>query len=94
VVGFKKDDFAVSGDALTSYQHRGDSGNISTRRFCSQCGSAVYAENPLRPGMVTVRGGTLDDRVALKPSANVYWRDHQKWVEDFGNLPRHETKIK
>jgi len=93
VVGFKKDDFTVSGDTLTTYRHSGDSGTISTRRFCSQCGSGIFAENPLRPGMVTVRGGTLNDRSALKPSAQVYWRDHQKWVEDIGNLPRHETTI-
>jgi hypothetical protein len=94
VVGFKKEDFTVSGDTITTYNHTGDSGNVSIRRFCSKCGSGVYAENPLRPGIVTVRGGTLDMPFQLKPAANVYWRDHQEWVEHIADMPLHDTKLR
>jgi len=41
--------------------------------------------------MVTVRAGTLDETLDLKPTVNVYWRDRQKWIEHINDLPRHET---
>ena len=73
VVGLKKEDFQVQGDAVNIYEHVGDSGNTSYRRFCAKCGSGVYSENPVsRPGMVTVRAGTMDETVDLQPSVNVY----------------------
>jgi len=92
VVGLKKDDFQVLGDDLKIYEHVGDSGNISYRRFCSKCGSGIYSESPvMRPGMVTVRAGTLDETFDLKPTVNVYWRDRQKWIEHINDLPQQET---
>ncbi|HUI91913.1 MAG TPA: GFA family protein [Chitinivibrionales bacterium] len=94
VAGLNKADFTVSGGKMSTYEHVGDSSTTSRRYFCPKCGSGVYSENPLRPGMVTIRAGTLEDAAGLKPSVNVYWRDHQKWVEEIAAMPRHDTSMK
>jgi hypothetical protein len=93
VVGVKKDNFKISGDTLTTYEGVGESGHPTYRRFCSRCGSTVCAEMESKPGLVCIKAGTLDDPSRLKPQFNVYWRDHQAWIEDVGHVAKHETVL-
>jgi hypothetical protein len=93
VVGARKTDLKIIGDTLTTYEGIGDSGHPTYRHFCSQCGSTIYAEMGLRPGLACIKAGTLDTASGLKPQVHVYWRDHQAWIEDLGRLPQHETTL-
>lgn len=93
VVGVKKEDLKIAGDTLTTYDGIGDSGYPTHRHFCSRCGSTLYAEMDARPGLVCIKAGTLDDPSGLKPQVHVYWRDHQAWIENLGDLPKNQTTL-
>jgi hypothetical protein len=82
---FKKDAVAVSGDALASFTHKGDSGKSVSRHFCRQCGSPVFAEYAVTPDFRVIMAGTLDDPALIAPQWNIYTASKQPWVA----LPPH-----
>jgi len=57
-----------------------DSGRISTRWVCPECGS--WISSAPRPGSAvrTVRGGTLDAPSWLRPTVNLWTRSKQAWI--------------
>ena len=91
VVGVDKAHLKISGGALTTYEGVGESGHPTYRHFCPICGSTIYAEMGLRPGLACIKAGTLDNASSLNPQFNVYWRDHQAWIEELGHLPKNDT---
>lgn len=62
------------------YVRTADSGNQVRRRFCSACGSHLFAETTARPGYIVVRVGTLDDPSSVKPSANIWSSSAPAWA--------------
>ncbi len=44
-----------------------DSGNKMHRRFCPVCGTALFSEAEVRPHLIFVRAGTLDDPEVARP---------------------------
>lgn len=93
VVGVKKSSLKITGETLKTYEATGDSGHPTYRHFCSRCGSTLYAEMGLRPGLACIKAGTLDNPSSLKPQMHVYWRDHQPWIKDLLNIPSHLTTV-
>ncbi len=91
IVGVKSSDLRITGATLKTYQDVGESGRATFRHFCSRCGSTLYAELELKPGLACIKAGTLDDASDLKPQVHFYWRDHQSWIEELGRLPKHDT---
>lgn len=71
----------ISGE-LKTYVETGenDDGEYVHRKFCGSCGSPIVSEL-LGPGMTAVKAGTLDDRSAVAPTAEVWCVDRQPWVE-------------
>ena len=59
-----------------------DSGRVSTRWVCPECGSWI-SHGP-RPGIRNVRAGTLDDTSWLRPTAHFWTRSKQPWVAPRG----------
>ena len=61
-------------------QRTTDSGRIATRWVCPDCGS--WVSSAARPGAAvrTIRGGTLDDKSWLKPTAHLWTRSKQPWI--------------
>jgi hypothetical protein len=57
-----------------------DSGRISTRWVCPECGS--WVSGAPRPGSAyrNVRGGTFDDTSWLRPTAHLWTRSKQPWI--------------
>lgn len=49
------------------------------RHFCTQCGSPVYSQSDLRPEVVSVRCGTLDDDPGIEPSEHIYVDSKAPW---------------
>jgi len=49
------------------------------RHFCTQCGSPVYSQSDLRPEVVSVRCGTLDDDPGIEPSEHIYVGSKAPW---------------
>jgi hypothetical protein len=64
------------------YTDSGDSGQPVYRHFCADCGS---------PGMVIVKGGTLDDRSGLSPRMEVYCRSSEPWLPALPVQARFDT---
>ncbi len=70
--------FRLDGAAPRPLQRMADSGRLSTRWVCPECGSWVCG--PPRDGVVRVRAGTLDDASWLRPTRHVWTRSKQPWV--------------
>jgi len=88
-----EDALAVSG-AVKFYDHPADSGNMVSRGFCPECGSAVYSKNSGMPGVVFVRASSLDDLEIAKPQMIVYasrapsWSQLDPSVPTFAEMPK------
>ncbi|MET7751435.1 GFA family protein [Micromonospora sp. NPDC005367] len=58
-----------------------ENGNLRDRLFCGECGTPILTVLHERPDLMIVKAGTLDDPSGLKPSAEVWWRRAQDWIE-------------
>ena len=85
-------DTKIKGDAA-GYDVITDSGNTSTRSFCATCGSRVFGRNTLRPGVIAIAVGILEDRSWYKPQAVVYCKNRNEWdttnkaIPNFDEMP-------
>ena len=58
--------------APKEYQHLADSGNQMTKKFCGNCGAQMFSLGSGRPGIVSIRVGTIDDLNMIQPTINVF----------------------
>jgi hypothetical protein len=49
--------------------------------FCGDCGGRLYGERLSRPESMTIRAGTLDDTAWLVPSAHMFMKSAQPWIQ-------------
>ena len=70
VAGVPSQGLSISGEPKT-YVGRGDSGQETRRRFCSECGSPITSEAAMMPGITMVEVGTLDDPSAMSGDRRV-----------------------
>ena len=54
------------------YQHLADSGNQMTKKFCGNCGAQMFSLGSGRPGIVSIRGGTIDNLEMIQPTINIF----------------------
>jgi hypothetical protein len=59
-------------------QRTADSGRVSTRLVCPECGSWICGMP--RDGIHRVRAGTLDDTSWLRPTRHIWTRSKQPWI--------------
>lgn len=76
-----RDGVHVEGE-LRTVDITGGSGQIIRRHFCPQCGSSVFGEPFLRPGMINVMAGTLDDPSVFHPTAEIFCDDAFSWLHE------------
>ena len=79
--------FSVSGQ-LRFFDKTADSGNVVSRGFCPDCGSAVYSRNDGMPGMVFIRASSLDNPEVFTAGLIVYANRAPTWSESMADLPR------
>jgi hypothetical protein len=53
--------------------------SYTTSWFCGDCGGRIYGSRDNRPGVHTLRAGTLDDASWLEPAAHFFTRSAQPW---------------
>ncbi len=82
-----RDEFSiVSGeDSLSFFQ----SSPHLRRYFCSGCGSPIYSQGDKYKHIVSIRCGTLDSELPLKPSVHAFVASKANWVEITDGLPQH-----
>ena len=68
----------LSGIEPRAHQRVAESGRISTRLVCTECGSWITGLP--RDGLYRVRGGTLDDTSWLRPTRHIWGKRRQPWV--------------
>ncbi|RED15482.1 GFA family protein [Parasphingopyxis lamellibrachiae] len=71
--------FSIEGEVLKADSDL-PSGQTSTIHACAKCLVRLYAAVSNRPGLFTVRAGTLDDSDRLSPVAHIWVRSKQEWV--------------
>ena len=67
----KEENFEINGE-LNNYTHLSDAGNNMTKYFCPNCGSQVFGKNSGRPGIITLRAGTVNEKDIIKPIRNLF----------------------
>ena len=82
--------FSITGQ-VKFFDKPADSGNVVSRGFCPNCGSAIYSTNSAMPGLVFVRASSLNDIDAFKPQMVVYTDRAASWDHMDQSLPRFAT---
>lgn len=79
--------FDIVGE-LQSWGRPTDSGSYSDCYFCPRCGTRLYHSGKNRPGLITVKGGSLDDPAAVNFVAHIWTRRKVRWIDLPDNLPQ------
>jgi hypothetical protein len=84
VVPVQDKDFRMTGGNPSIYVKTAESGNQRQQAFCPTCGSPIYSAPPGDgPKAYFIRVGTIRQRDAFVPKAQVWARSRQRWVGDF-----------
>lgn len=78
-LGVSGSKLSITGE-IKEYQDTANSGAVLTRRFCPNCGSALFSVSSAAPNLVYVKAGTLDDTSDVKPMLHVWTESAQSWV--------------
>ena len=82
----RREDFAVvSGEEMLSCFQ---SSPQLRRYFCSGCGASIYSQGEKYKHIVSVRCGTLDSDLPLRPSVHAFVASKANWVEISDGLPQ------
>lgn len=90
IVGVPENAVTLTMGAPKSYIDHGESGKAVERQFCGTCGSPLFSKVEVAPGLTFVKSGTLDDTAFFKPSAHIWTKSKQCWV-DTGAVPAFAT---
>ncbi|MGW1297215.1 GFA family protein [Streptomyces sp. NPDC002533] len=70
-----------------------ENGNLRDRQFCGDCGTPIFTVLHEQPDLMIVKAGTLDDRTGIEPSAEVWRRRAQDWIEPAAHRPLFEGDL-
>ena len=74
------------------YKSAADSGSAMQRGFCASCGTPLFSAAEIRPHLVFVRAGTLDDREIGRPASTIWTSQAPSWACIDESLPRIERQ--
>ncbi len=85
-------DTAVKLTGVTkTYKTKGDSGMMSARGFCPECGSWITGHPESVPGIIAITIATLDDPEQIKPQMRFYDKRRISWDSVDLSLPAFPT---
>jgi hypothetical protein len=85
VVGVPRPALTLEGQYKT-FKGEGGSGKPTYRHFCPECGSPLFTEVDIMPDVAFIKAGTLDDRVSLRPTMEI-------WCDTAWEFTRTPTEI-
>ena len=88
VVGVARSAFAVTRGTVRTSTLIGGSGKPVLRTFCGDCGSSLFGLPEIRPDLVTIRAGSLDDPSVFRPTRNIFTSQAQPWDYMDPSLPK------
>ncbi len=59
------------------------------RRFCTHCGTSLFAERLSRSDMLSVTLGSLDEPGRIAPTMHIFTSDKVPWISLDDGLPQH-----
>lgn len=83
---FATDTVAVEGET-GDFASTADSGNIIHRQFCPKCGTPLFSGAEVRPHLIGIRVGSLDDPSSVTPEAIIWTEAAPAWAHLNPNLP-------
>ena len=86
-VVFPSEAITITG-ALGDYTGAADSGNVMHRKFCPICGTPMFSQAEVRPHLIIVRAGTLDDPAQVRPVATIWTESAPHWAAIHPDLPQ------
>ena len=90
-VCFPSNAITIEGE-MKDYRSVADSGNVMHRRFCPSCGTSLFSEAEIRPHLIFVRAGTLDDPEIAKPATTIWTARAPTWACFDERLPKLERQ--
>ena len=69
----------ITGSPKT-YSVRASSRTLTTRSFCSNCGSPLFATGEAMPNFMSIRFTTLDDSSGFHPALDIWTSSATSWV--------------
>ncbi|UAB77363.1 GFA family protein [Erythrobacter sp. SCSIO 43205] len=76
---FSLDDISIEGETDCGHYTQ-PSGIEASITGCPQCKARIYATNPSRPGLASLRCGTLDKSHELELAAHIWVKSKQPWI--------------
>jgi hypothetical protein len=73
--------------ALKTFKTRGDTGMMSARSFCPECGSWITGHPESVPGIIAITIATLDDPEQVRPQMRFYDKRRISWDTIDASLP-------
>lgn len=93
VVRTPEDRFTLVSGAPRTYVKTAESGARRAQVVCPQCGSQIYATSTGDgPKILSLRTGTLNQRVRLKPRIQIWRRSALAWIGESDSIPARETQ--
>jgi hypothetical protein len=59
---------------------------------CATCRTRIYAKNNVRPGLASLRWGTLDNSKDMSPAAHFWVSSKQPWIVISDDVPALDTQ--
>jgi hypothetical protein len=87
LVAVPKSELTIEGSVKT-FASLGSSGKTIFRHFCPECGSSLAEEVEMRPELIILNIGTLDDPKAATPQRETFCDDALPWVHVTPDVPR------
>ncbi|MGW3860646.1 GFA family protein [Streptomyces sp. NPDC005047] len=89
-----RDSLQIEGAPRAVQTTGAENGNLRDRQFCGGCGTPIFTVLHEQPDLVIVKAGTLDDHAGIEPSAEVWRRRAQGWVEPAAHRPLFDGDLK
>lgn len=77
--------------APQTYSVRASSGALTTRSFCSNCGSPLFTTGEAMPDFTSIRFSTFDDASGFVPALDIWTASAAPWVclnEELPHFPQ------
>lgn len=86
-VCFRSEALSMAGSTAW-HESVADSGNLMQRGFCRQCGTPLFSRAVVRPHLIFIRAGALDDPGLLAPQMTIWTAEAPAWAVFDPALPQ------
>ena len=91
-VCFETSALTISGE-MSDHRSVADSGNVMHRGFCPKCGTPITSAAEVRPHLIFLRAGTLDDPSIAAPQATIWTGAAPEWACISEDIPSYPAQI-